>query len=299
MNLANSTSAFKITMMKLRALITIITAVTLFMTAWMPAIVVSADEIPSSSFIEGVVGNAQNHRLSCEARSAADVASFWGVDFTEEEFMEKIPKSDNPNKGFVGNMDDYWGNIPPKSYGVHAAPVVKTLKKMGLKARNETGMGKNDLKREIAAGRPVIVWIIGQVWKGKLETITIESGDEVNVARYEHTMILTGYNKDSVYLIDAFSGGKLSYSWTSFMSTWSVLGNMAVVVDGKKDAPSPTPTPNKPNVTKPSKKTYTVQPGDYLTAIAKKYNLDWRKLAEINHINYPWIIHPGQVLKLK
>jgi len=299
MDLANNPTAFKITMMKLRALFTIWIAITVFLTAWMPAGSVLADEIPSSSYIEGVVGYAQKHRLSCEARSAADVASFWGVEFTEEEFMKKIPKSDNPNKGFVGNMDDYWGNIPPKSYGVHAAPVVKTLKKLGLKARNETGMGKNDLKREIAAGRPVIVWIIGQVWKGNLDTITTESGTEVDVARYEHTMILTGYNKNSVYLIDAFSGGKLSYSWTSFMSSWSVLGNMAVVVDGKKDAPPPTPAPNNPNGTKPAKKTYTVQAGDYLTAIAKKYNLDWRKLAEINHLSYPWIIHPGQVLKLK
>lgn len=285
----------------MRFQISLLVILAIFVTSWLPNGNVLADDIPSSASIKGLMGHAQTYKLSCEARSAADLAAYWGVDFTEDDFLDKLPTSDNPNKGFVGKVNDSWGNIPPRSYGVHASPVVKTLKKMGLKARNETGMGKDDLKREIAAGKPVIVWIIGQIWQGTPETFKTKAGDEVTVARYEHTMILIGYNKESVVLIDAFSGGKLSYSWTSFMSSWSVLGNMAVVIDGRKDSinPTPNPAPEKPAVSKPNKKTYTVQPGDYLTAIAKRYNLDWRKLAEINHIYSPWIIYPGQVLKLK
>lgn len=259
---------------------------------------VRAETIPDQAYISGVVGRAQQHTLSCETRSAVDVAAFWGVNFTENEFLKVLPKSKNPNDGFVGSVDDPWGYIPPASYGVHAAPIAKTLKKMGLKTRKFSNANANDLKEEIAAGKPVIVWVIGQMWPGTPRDYSPSKGETVTVAYHEHTMILTGYNKDYVQVIDSYSGITQSYSWKTFLKSWAVLGNMAVVVDGKKDSANPTPQPTA-SPAKKNKKTYIVQPGDYLTAIAKKLGLDWRKIAEINHISYPWIIYPGQVLKLK
>ena len=44
---------------------------------------------------------------------------------------------------------------------------------------------------------------------------------------------------------------------------------------------------------------YTVQRGDFLIALAKRFGLDWRSLAEINDIPFPYVIYPGQVLTLK
>ena len=47
---------------------------------------------------------------------------------------------------------------------------------------------------------------------------------------------------------------------------------------------------------------YTVEPGDTLSGIAERLlgNADeWRMLAEVNNIENPDLIHPGQVLKLK
>lgn len=53
-------------------------------------------------------------------------------------------------------------------------------------------------------------------------------------------------------------------------------------------------------VPKPSKsKTYTVQPGDYLVALAQQFDLDWYNLAVLNDIPYPYVIYPGQVLRLR
>ena len=40
-----------------------------------------------------------------------------------------------------------------------------------------------------------------------------------------------------------------------------------------------------------------MQPGDYLIALAKRFGTSWEKLAELNSIGYPFIIHPGQVLQ--
>ena len=44
--------------------------------------------------------------------------------------------------------------------------------------------------------------------------------------------------------------------------------------------------------------TYRVRRGDSLHAIAFKFGLDWRDIAEWNGINAPYVIHPNQVLKL-
>lgn len=268
------------------------------MMAFGDAVPVQAASIPEKAYISGIVGRAQQHTLSCEARSAVDVAAFWGVTFTENEFLKVLPKSKNPNEGFVGSVDDPWGYIPPSSYGVHAAPIAKTLKKMGLTTRKLSNANADDLREEIAAGKPVIVWVIGQMWPGTPREYSPAKGETVTVAYYEHTMILTGYNKDYVQVIDSYSGVTQSYAWKTFLKSWAVLGSMAVVVDGKKDSANPTPQPTVAPAKK-NKKTYIVQPGDYLTGIAKKLGLDWRKIAEINHIGYPWIIYPGQVLKLK
>jgi LysM repeat protein len=41
---------------------------------------------------------------------------------------------------------------------------------------------------------------------------------------------------------------------------------------------------------------YVVKQGDYLVSIARQAGLDWRILATINAIAYPYIIHPGQIV---
>ncbi|HEX3051860.1 MAG TPA: LysM peptidoglycan-binding domain-containing protein [Aggregatilineaceae bacterium] len=42
--------------------------------------------------------------------------------------------------------------------------------------------------------------------------------------------------------------------------------------------------------------TYTVQRGEYLVSIARKYGLTWQALATANNIGYPYTIYTGQVL---
>ena len=124
------------------------------------------DDLPDSAYISGVNGHAQKHSLSCEARSAADLATFWGIRIGENEFLEALPRSDNPENGFVGNPNDAWGNIPPHGYGVHAGPVADTLRHYGLQARRYNNLSWDDLRAEINAGHPVIVWVIGQCGVG-------------------------------------------------------------------------------------------------------------------------------------
>jgi uncharacterized protein YvpB len=248
-------------------------------------------DLPESAYISGVNGHAQKHSLSCEARSAADLATFWGIRIGENEFLEALPRSGNPDSGFVGSPNDAWGNIPPSGYGVYAGPVADTLGAFGLQAEAHNNLSWDDLRAEIHAGRPVIVWVIGQMWNGTSMRYTAPDGSTSQVAYYEHTMILTGYSRDTVQVVDAYSGLYQTYMLSTFLHSWAVLGNMAVFTSLEAVAETDIPIETH-------SETYTVQPGDYLIELAKRFGTSWEKLAQLNTIGYPFVIQPGQILQL-
>ncbi|MEK7786404.1 MAG: C39 family peptidase, partial [Chloroflexota bacterium] len=120
-----------------------------------------------------------------------------------------------------------WGNIPPDSYGVHAGPVAALLREYGLSADARRGLTWDDLRAELDAGRPAIVWVTGHVSTGKAVEYVAADGQTVIVAPFEHTAIVVGYTDESVSVLD---GSKLySRSLDKFLDSWSVLGYMAIV----------------------------------------------------------------------
>lgn len=184
-------------------------------------------EIPPSAKIETIRGYPQTLNLSCESRSAVDWAGYFGVSISELEFLSQLPQSDDPNKGFVGNPNGPGGLVPPYPYGVHAAPVAALLRAYGLPAEDVVGLSVERIKKEIAAARPVIVWIIFGTAPGYALQYTTQAGEVVNVAPNEHTAILIGYDPEGVTLLD----GAAVYwrSWDVFLRSFQVLGNMAVI----------------------------------------------------------------------
>ncbi|MGH2581481.1 MAG: LysM peptidoglycan-binding domain-containing protein, partial [Anaerolineales bacterium] len=44
--------------------------------------------------------------------------------------------------------------------------------------------------------------------------------------------------------------------------------------------------------------TYTVQRGDHLMKIARELELDWHQLAELNSLEPPYLLYPGNLLVL-
>lgn len=182
---------------------------------------------PEEASVSGVVGYAQISTLDCEARSAVDWAAFFGVDISEYDFLDALPSSDNPETGFVGNYWGAQGRLPPQSYGVHAPPVAALLRSYGLQAYDWKDLSWPDIQNEIAAGRPVIVWVVGNVFgNGSPEYYTAGDGQTVTVVRFEHTVIVTGYDSQTVTVVD----GNMVYTRgiDTFLASWSVLGDMAI-----------------------------------------------------------------------
>ena len=183
--------------------------------------------LPAQARVLGLAGHRQALSLSCESRSAADWAAFFGLAIDEMEFFGRLPVSDNPETGFVGDVNGDWGYLPPKAYGVHAGPVAELLRTYGAQAEAQRGLSWEEVQREIAAGRPVMVWVVGHLWAGTPVSYTAQDGQTTTVARYEHTMILVGYSPARVLVVD----GEKTYAQTpaTFLRSWSVLGNMAIL----------------------------------------------------------------------
>ncbi|HMD87520.1 MAG TPA: C39 family peptidase [Anaerolineaceae bacterium] len=186
------------------------------------------NSLPAQASIHGIVGHAQSYNLDCESRSATDLAAFFGIRFNEMDFQSKLPKSDDPSKGFVGSYKGTRGQIPPNSYGVYAPPVAKLLRNYGLTASDVKNFSWNGIRNEIAAGRPVMAWVVGDVWPGTAIFYTASDGNTVQVVHFEHTVIVIGYDQQSVTILD----GDTTYSRSiqEFTNSWSVLGNMAIIV---------------------------------------------------------------------
>lgn len=184
--------------------------------------------LPDQARVSGVVGHAQRLSLSCESRSAADWAGFFGFSIDELEFLSRLPVTGNPDTGFVGDVNGKWGQTPPEAYGAHADPVAALLRDYGVSAEARHGMTWDELRVEIAAGRPVVAWVVGHVTTVSQPALyTAPDGSTAVVAPYEHTVIVTGYAADRVLILD---GNKIYFRpLETFLGSWGVLGNMAVV----------------------------------------------------------------------
>jgi len=187
-------------------------------------------QYPPSSYVEGVVGHPQEHNLSCESRSATDLAAFWGVTFAEDAFFRRLPKSDNPHRGFLGDVDLPAGTMPPAGYGVYVGPIAATLRSFGLDAQARQEWSLDGLKGELAAGRPVIIWATYDMQLPGVETWVSSDGETSVVVKWQHTFIAVGYDEESLYLVDAYDGVAKVFSYEAFVPAWDQLGRMAVTV---------------------------------------------------------------------
>jgi len=185
--------------------------------------------LPKSASIQDISGRWPAYSLDCESRSAVDWAAYFGVKIDERAFFNGLPSSENPDQGFVGNVHGAWGQIPPYDYGVHAKPVAKLLRAYGLEAGAMYDFSWQALRGEIAAGEPVIVWVVGRVARGTPVPYTSSDGQKSTVVRFQHTVILIGYDEQRVTVLD----GDWVYqrSVKDFLDSWGVLGNMAVIWD--------------------------------------------------------------------
>jgi uncharacterized protein YvpB len=183
--------------------------------------------LPAEAYVENIHGHHQALSLDCESSVAVDWAAHFGITINEFDFQHSLPISDNPDLGFVGYSTGPWGQIPPYAYGVHAAPVAAVLNnKYGLTAYGVKNFTLDQLRHELAAGRPVIAWIVGDLESGTPVLYTDSKGNQTIVAPYEHVIMVTGYDANYIYYLNEQHAFRIETKY--FMRSWKVLGYMVV-----------------------------------------------------------------------
>ena len=181
---------------------------------------------PESFYIRNIAGNRQCYALGCEASAAVDLAAYYNIPIYQFDFQINLPLSDNPNLGFVGDVNSIWGQIPPYAYGVHAAPVADLLNHYGVEVQGGSGYTLEEIKQTLSQSHPVIVWVIGSMEYSEPVVYLDQQGNSAIVAPFEHVVILTGYNADSVRYLN--NGKFADVPNEVFLNSWGVLENMVV-----------------------------------------------------------------------
>ena len=109
-------------------------------TSTLPPPTATATSIPSENYITNFVARKQSYSIGCEASAAVDLAGYFDVPFLQYDFQMALPKSDNPDLGFVGDVNSPWGQIPPDAYGVYASPVADLLNTYGVPVEGGKGL---------------------------------------------------------------------------------------------------------------------------------------------------------------
>ena len=186
---------------------------------------------PPSAWVP-VLGQDQTRNLSCESRSSTDLARYWGVAVGELEFLDALGQSDNPHKGFVGNVDMPPGSLPPYGYGVYAEPVAATLRDHGLDAHPVYRLGLDGIRAELLAGRPVLIWGTYLMEPFEPQEWVSSDGQTSTVVPFMHTFLVTGFDREGVFVLDAYDATVQYYSAGVFLKVWNSFDQMAVVVKG-------------------------------------------------------------------
>ncbi|WP_433747013.1 C39 family peptidase [Falsibacillus pallidus] len=196
-------------------------------------------EAPAVAFPLDVplVNQMDNPRLynGCEIASLTMVMQFHGIDVTKNELaeaIERVPlnyadgKHGNPNVGFVGDMENGPG------LGVYHGPIMKLAEKyVGERARDLTGNPFETIQKELDKGLPV--WVIttanfGPV--GDFKKWETPQGP-IEVTYSEHSVALTGYDEQNVYLNDPYGVKNRKVNKEQFIQSWNQMGKQAVVID--------------------------------------------------------------------
>jgi LysM repeat protein/uncharacterized protein YvpB len=255
---------------------------------------VRAFDLPGAASVAGIVGHPQALPLDCESRSAADWAAYWGVYVDEVVFFNQLPKTDDPETGFVGNVYDVPGNLPPRGYGVYAGPVATLLKEAyGLPAAARRNLTEYELRAEIASARPVIVWYIYGFRVTPGYDLASSDGTVFRAASFEHTGVVIAYDSASYTVVDAYSGWAQRVNRDQFLNSWNVLGNIAVTGSGLNLGPL---VRTSSGAASGQAVYYIVQSGDTIRTIADRFGVPWADLAAANNLYDPYTIFPGQQL---
>lgn len=177
----------------------------------------------------------------CEVTSLAMLLNFKGIEIDKLELAKLIQKDPtpyqiregkvyfgNPNEGFVGDIY----NLDEPGYGVYHKPIKELAESiLPNQVVDLTGSDFSDLELSISNELPVWV-IINSRYKPLPKNefrVWDTSEGEVTITYREHSVVITGYDKEYIYFNDPLTGEKNKKApKQDFISAWEQMGRQAI-----------------------------------------------------------------------
>ncbi|GAD16421.1 C39 family peptidase [Lentilactobacillus otakiensis] len=122
----------------------------------------------------------------CEIVATTMMLNFAGSKVTKMQLAKQVPRSRNPNKGFVGSP------YSPTGWYIYPKGLMRVVKRHAGSAVNMTGANVSRIKAKIATEHPVVVWVN-------------------NVDGFvNHAITITGYSSSRFYYNDPWTKKKTS-----------------------------------------------------------------------------------------
>lgn len=175
----------------------------------------------------------------CEATALTMLLNWGGLNLTNHEVVDVLPKGDkvtfaegkwrggNPFIEFVG---DPYGD--DGSFGVFEGPILQTIDAfMPNQAIDLTNKPFDELLEIVRSGKPVIAWTtIEQQTTFHSKTWLDSEGNTIKWHRYEHAVVIVGFDGENVFANDPTSGKEEHYNRGLFETNWASMGKRAVTL---------------------------------------------------------------------
>lgn len=153
-----------------------------------------------------VICQRPNMPTGCEITAVTMMLNFAGKNVTKEQAARVMPRSSDPNKGFIGSPYKEW----PLGYWVAPNGVKSVVSHYLGRSQVMTGCSMTAIKKKLIRSHLVVVWV------GMFDGIS------------NHALALTGYHGNKIYYNDPWTGTKRVMSESTFRYHWKLDAHRAL-----------------------------------------------------------------------
>lgn len=172
----------------------------------------------------------------CESIALLTVLRYYGLDLDGYDIIGKLAREErpyyeggvryggNPERGFMGDPTKTYG------WGVYEGPILDVANQFKPGMINAKGTDLDDVLKIIDSGNPVQIWVSMNVKAAYYTTSwkDIKTGLTVKWPRDFHSLVITGYDNENIYVSDPDSGTSRAYERQNFEKVYNFFGKRAL-----------------------------------------------------------------------
>ena len=177
-----------------------------------------------------------NYPNGCETIALYLMLKYYGINVSPETLVNNLNKGEgvywenniryggDPEIEFVGDPRDSHG------YGVYQKPIINLASKYKSGMVDYTGHSLSQVLEIVKSGKPVQVWVSINLKNTSVcaDWIHKASGKKIEWICNLHSVVITGFNDNYVYVSDPYTGSIKKYSRSQFQKIFNLFGKRAI-----------------------------------------------------------------------